>query len=156
MQTPSSYYARQTETGQDLFSGEKTSQSSSEIFQRRRGLARPLVGDIDLSSCCVKGCDNPAEWRGFCSAHYQRLMKRGGDVRVDLRKTRVMTATTCSVDGCERQAKVRGMCSMHYQRARISGDITIRPTQKVLSFQNHRVIDKITKPLYNVDIGGAR
>lgn len=71
--------------------------------------------------CNAKGCERKHFGRGYCRAHYQRLMRSGvvSDAEVQPRQP---TGGPCSVAGCGRTAHTRGMCNAHYLRFRAQGD----------------------------------
>lgn len=71
-----------------------------------------------MNICSVPGCCEKVYGKGFCSKHYQRVMKRGSPddyvgCHGQLRK--------CAVDGCEKPVEAHGLCSKHYQRFRRHG-----------------------------------
>ena len=68
-----------------------------------------------METCLVSPCNNPPRRRGYCNAHYQRLLKYG-DPEAGQRLRRQRDAE-CDVKGCSHPVKARGMCSAHYWRA---------------------------------------
>lgn len=79
---------------------------------------------ISPFACAVKECDRPRMTRGFCKAHYTRLI-RYGDVRADDPLRIVLPADTpCSVENCSARIsshKYR-LCEKHYTRQLKYGD----------------------------------
>ena len=76
-------------------------------------------------TCKVEDCDRAPLARGWCNAHYQRVLKYG-DAQADrplraLRKTRVDEGI-CAIGWCDKPALRRGWCCAHYQRWKQYGD----------------------------------
>lgn len=72
-------------------------------------------------TCVVDGCDKSVLSRGYCSAHYQRLLKHGDPHGG--RPARVSrSGRSCSISGCTRSVVSRGYCEAHYHRLRRYGD----------------------------------
>ena len=67
-----------------------------------------------ISSCSVLDCGHKSYVRGYCTLHYQRVMK-GMDLSVPRREV-VKKQRRCEVDGCDGQHKAKGLCDKHYQR----------------------------------------
>ena len=65
--------------------------------------------------CKVDGCDRECEGRGYCSKHYQRVMRHG--TPEDPRTPRQL----CSYEGCDRMRHAFGYCEMHAQRIKVGG-----------------------------------
>jgi len=80
------------------------------------------------SQCTIPGCDKPIQGRGWCSKHFMRWWRRGGDPSIDARSA---PRYSCAIPGCEKPQKARDWCAKHYQRWLRYGD----PTQ-LLKFQN--------------------
>lgn len=71
-------------------------------------------------ACSVKMCNRSAHWRaggvrGYCRAHYKRLLRYGS---TDGGADRTDNSGTCATDGCERPSRTRGLCNAHYLRMR--------------------------------------
>jgi hypothetical protein len=71
------------------------------------------------ATCAVEDCARPPLVRGWCNAHYQRVLKFGSP-RADLplrprRRVRI-DECACSVEGCGRAARWHGWCPPHYKR----------------------------------------
>lgn len=62
--------------------------------------------------CSIPDCGKPPVARGLCSAHYQRIQKKGY----------VRPPKPCSVEGCTRQFHAQGLCIKHYKRLLKYGD----------------------------------
>lgn len=70
---------------------------------------------MEITSCLIPQCDNPAKRRGWCNAHYQRWLKHGDPNRGErLRKKR---DEDCLVEGCMSPTLARQMCTLHYNRS---------------------------------------
>lgn len=86
--------------------------------------------EIQLSppkpACIVDECDRPVKSRGYCNAHYLKLMRRG-DPTVCLRAPRVARVGECPVDGCVSPVHCGGYCGMHYSRMKRHGSLDERP-----------------------------
>jgi hypothetical protein len=54
--------------------------------------------------CTAAGCEQLAQARGLCSAHYQQWYAHGS------RKA------LCSIKGCGHNSHARGLCLMHLKR----------------------------------------
>lgn len=75
-----------------------------------------------MSICSVPDCRLPPVARGYCTGHYQRLLKHG-DTRatIPLRPGRQPSTGPCVIEGCDRDARVRRMCHRHYRRWNVRG-----------------------------------
>ncbi len=73
-----------------------------------------------MEKCRLVSCDNSSKRRGYCSAHYQRLMKHG-DVRENDPVRRTYDDDNCRVAGCAKSRHSLGYCSAHYWRVRKYG-----------------------------------
>ncbi|KKM65233.1 hypothetical protein LCGC14_1493370 [marine sediment metagenome] len=97
----------------------------------RRTLLRPGGGSypgwtkvgpyVNDGQCSVEGCDRHRKARGYCSAHYQRIQRKGSIEENNPLQKRGKEPKICSVDGCKRPAKARGLCDAHYNRWYTSG-----------------------------------
>jgi len=67
------------------------------------------------ATCFVDGCDRPKSRRGFCAAHYRRVLNDGDPGPADIR-TGSSQIGACAVPACKRSAVTRGWCQAHYQR----------------------------------------
>jgi 5-methylcytosine-specific restriction endonuclease McrA len=74
-----------------------------------------------IKACLVETCDKPVKGRGYCAAHYFRLMK-WGDVQADKPLRGFHTSSTCAVEICEKPPKAGGYCFAHYKRFKTHGD----------------------------------
>lgn len=74
------------------------------------------------ASCAVQECERAVYSRGFCEAHYRRLLRTG-----DLDAARAIgeqpVSTACDVSSCDRPASTRGLCHGHYLRLYRTGDV---------------------------------
>lgn len=81
---------------------------------------------MTTGECEVQTCDRPATTRGWCQAHYNRVVKLG-DARPDvpLRPRYVgPKRIVCSVDGCDRRSDGnRAWCAAHRKRRALTGDV---------------------------------
>ena len=77
------------------------------------------------SLCAVSDCGKPSHRRGFCSKHYQRVMRHG-----DPFKTHRNEGAACSVAGCVKLADSLGLCGMHYKRLKRHGDANAFPAAR--------------------------
>lgn len=74
-------------------------------------------------TCSVDGCDKPAKTRGWCVAHYGRVLRHGNPLAdVPFRAPKGSQTGQCAVDGCNDPRKTRGWCVRHYRRWRLYGD----------------------------------
>lgn len=99
--------------------------------------------------CSVEGCCGVARGKGYCSLHYNRLVKHGDPlvtkyVRVEKPKL------VCSVEGCVRVSLAKGLCMCHYERNRKYGDPLFTKYErksKYLNSQGYVVWNDKTHPL---------
>lgn len=67
--------------------------------------------------CLAIGCDGPLYARGYCSAHYKRLMD-GREINAPMRRKPKRRAAPCDVSGCF-NGRYRGeLCAGHWSRKR--------------------------------------
>ena len=71
-----------------------------------------------MSICSVDGCGGVVDSLGFCSKHYQRLLKRGS---TDDYLGAHGVKRVCSVDGCNGAYEAKGLCGKHYKRLKTHG-----------------------------------
>jgi len=71
-----------------------------------------------MSVCSVDGCDRLVFRDGYCSMHYQRLIKRGS---TDDYLGAHGVKRVCSVDGCGGVFEAKGLCDKHYKRLKSHG-----------------------------------
>lgn len=83
---------------------------------RRAAGYRPPTGQ----PCAVAECGRPTQARGYCPAHYQRLLK-GVPLDAPMRKRRERL-DPCSIEECDTPSWARGFCQMHYWRWRNHGN----------------------------------
>lgn len=68
--------------------------------------------------CKAKGCERPSHAKGYCNAHYLRLLA-GTDIDAPLRKRAPNNLySECIVESCDRTPFGHGLCVMHYTRKR--------------------------------------
>lgn len=65
-------------------------------------------------TCTVEGCERSRRTRGYCNAHYQRVLV-GKDLSRPILERNLMSST-CSIPGCPAPTRYTGLCSAHYQR----------------------------------------
>lgn len=71
-------------------------------------------------TCRVGCCERPSKVRGYCGAHWHRVL-RGIDLDAPIRLRRsaqTTKPTACTFNGCDRPYYVAGLCKMHYHRRR--------------------------------------
>lgn len=68
--------------------------------------------------CNVEWCDRKQFAKGFCSKHYQQMMKHG---KITKETERVSTTknTICKIEGCDDKVYCKGLCNKHYQQQRM-------------------------------------
>lgn len=71
---------------------------------------------MENSPCLVSDCNTPARRRGYCGAHYQRLLKHGDPLKGS--RMRKVRDAECSINGCSAPVKATGLCGTHYWRQR--------------------------------------
>lgn len=71
--------------------------------------------------CKSRGCTRNQYSRGYCSAHYQRLLK-GSEKGIDapIKEITLHHGELCSVAGCSRFASKKQFCETHYTANRRS------------------------------------
>ncbi len=74
-----------------------------------------------VRTCAVEGCGKPVKGRGYCAAHYFRLMNTG-DVQADKPLRGFHTSDTCGAENCEKPPAAKGYCQAHYKRWKVHGD----------------------------------
>lgn len=78
-----------------------------------------------MKMCChPDGCDRPARARGWCRAHYLRVLRTGNPGTAAIPEPK----KKCSVEDCDRIVDSlggHGYCGKHYQRFRKHGDATV-------------------------------
>lgn len=57
--------------------------------------------------CSVDGCESPYKAKGFCNAHYRRMLRHG---------FAEFPTRYCSVEGCEEVHYGNGLCRLHHLR----------------------------------------
>lgn len=66
--------------------------------------------------CSLDFCDRFANVKGYCSAHYEQIFRRGIEPKpirkIVSKKTNVNTI--CCLDYCDKPAQGRGYCGTHY------------------------------------------
>lgn len=70
--------------------------------------------------CSIEGCGKPSRVKGWCRAHYMRVVRYGvplGKPNLISRKVPVK----CSIDGCDKPATARGWCDAHWARWKRNG-----------------------------------
>lgn len=76
---------------------------------------------VTLKTCAVDYCEHPAKHRGWCSGHYQQVLKKGA-IQGPLQLRRLPGAA-CSIKGCDKPVLSRGWCTGHYGQWRRTGAI---------------------------------
>lgn len=70
-----------------------------------------------MKVCSIEGCGRNVIGRGFCSLHYQRLIRHGDP----LWQKQIVTKI-CTIDGCDGKQDAKGYCHSHYNRYKRHGD----------------------------------
>lgn len=70
--------------------------------------------------CSIPSCDKVCKTRGFCDAHYRRLLKYGSDF--DRSPIGPKHGPVCAVTECSLPSGSRGFCVGHYTRFLRQGD----------------------------------
>lgn len=70
--------------------------------------------------CCVDGCENPVEARGWCRTHYSRWRRTGVAGGAEL--LRKPSPASCKAVGCVSKTQALGYCNAHYMRLQQYGD----------------------------------
>lgn len=78
--------------------------------------------------CALLGCDRVVVARGWCRAHYRRVMKDGHPGSVDVKV--YDSSRMCSIEGCSKTAHARGLCNMHYLRVWLGKDVGSADTER--------------------------
>lgn len=81
------------------------------------------------STCSVDNCERSRVSRGYCNAHYTRVLKSGspGSAPLDESKPRRLLDSLCAVDGCPLTACARGWCRPHYSQWQRKGEVSVLP-----------------------------
>lgn len=79
-------------------------------------------------ACSVEGCQKEDHARGYCEAHYRRVLKFGDPLRGGNLKRQ--PGRVCSVVGCDKPHHSLGYCRVHYSRCSKHGDPHIRLSPK--------------------------
>lgn len=82
-----------------------------------------LLVEVDsaMKLCTVDGCNRAVYAKGWCSPHYQRAYKHGGDPTAGRPPRQYFPPPQCSEPCCERSARARGLCGTHYRQTRVRG-----------------------------------
>lgn len=78
--------------------------------------------DNDFKGCSSPDCDRPMKAKGFCGAHYQRLIT-GRDTGTPIQDRTIVKY--CSVETCHRKSTARGWCDTHYTRWKYGKKLTL-------------------------------
>lgn len=75
--------------------------------------------------CSVENCNGNASpyakgARGYCNAHYKRLLRHGSPTGGKGRRSREFVK--CRIASCDRRLSTDGLCAIHYQRWKRTGD----------------------------------
>ena len=106
---------------------------------------------MQIKYCKVPGCDRRCHGKGYCTGHYQRVVK-GKSTDAPLRAQ--YDQDECAAEGCENPRHARGWCTTHYFRVMKFGspDLPERepkaPTSRVTRF-GYRVIYLPCHPMAN-------
>lgn len=76
-----------------------------------------------MNRCSLDECENLAITRGYCSAHYQKLRRKG--IITNIQPVKV--SGSCLVEGCEKPVRAKQLCATHYNHFRRTGKIVRDP-----------------------------
>lgn len=73
--------------------------------------------------CSVDGCEQDSAKRGYCNAHYLRVLRHGDPGPARRLRRAPGDIVACLIAGCERRARSRGYCNTHAERLRLRGSL---------------------------------
>lgn len=76
---------------------------------------------MDATACSVDGCSKPVDVRGWCKAHYTRVLRTGDPGPAEIQHKN--PGAQCSIGGCSKPVDARGWCMAHYTRWLRTGDV---------------------------------
>lgn len=80
----------------------------------------------------IEGCPRTPHRRGYCSPHYQRLMKYGDAEAGGIFRDPDRQLLPCDVEGCEQHRYARTWCGLHWSRWKAHGDPLWEPPRRVV------------------------
>ena len=83
-----------------------------------------------MATCIVQDCARDSFRRGYCSPHYQRLMKYGDPLAGGVFRDMARQQVACKVDGCDAHRYARGWCQLHWSRWQRHGDAAWQPIER--------------------------
>lgn len=78
--------------------------------------------------CSLPDCERPYRSKGFCQAHYMRLLKYGNPLEGTPLRAKA-AGRLCSVTGCDAPVRCSSLCRIHYDRVRYSGRLETQTTE---------------------------
>ena len=71
-----------------------------------------------IKVCKVEGCGRKHNCKGYCRAHYERLVRRGtvASSPIRHRRSKDEPLAICKVVGCKEYTYGKGLCSQHHSR----------------------------------------
>jgi len=76
-----------------------------------------------LTGCAVDGCARTHWGRGYCQAHYTRLLRHGDPQAHIPVMDKGKNGPECTVDGCDKKPHALGLCPGHHSRLKLHGDV---------------------------------
>lgn len=103
-------------------------------------------------SCSISDCDRKHKAKGYCGAHYQRLLKTGTVSTAPFRV--VAESRVCSVESCEKPLHANGVCGSHNWRMRKYGttelpEPEVKPATRWVTRFGYRVVYMPAHPMAN-------
>lgn len=98
----------------------------SPCYQRKRGAGElATLPPKNDGQCSIEGCFKEARTKGYCVAHYTKLIRFGDPLAYAPKRT----GQPCKTDGCDGLSVARGWCRKCYSAWRAHGDPTKRSEQ---------------------------
>lgn len=73
-----------------------------------------------MKVCTIEGCEKKEKAKGFCSAHYARLLKHGDPLYIHIYQKK--EPKKCSIEECDNEIMAKGYCVKHYKKWNRYGD----------------------------------
>lgn len=81
-----------------------------------------------MEACIVQDCPRKIHRRGYCSPHYQRVMKYGDPLAGGVFRDMARQGEPCKFPGCDAHRYAREWCQLHWSRWQRHGDPAWEPT----------------------------